>query len=364
VVAERRFGPVVLALFLVLAVLVARLFQVQVVEHAVWAAEAESLVRSSHVIPSQRGRLLDRQGRVLAEDVPVWEVDVDYRDFRRENPLGIVAHARAALEMRAVPLAEALPRLAPWAEEVVGLSPAALDRFANGGALATPTCRLAETGERAREARAGRASDLRYYVGALLEPGPRERRAIRDAERSEPKSERSYLEIVARERGVEAGDLAADLRARLAGERDRLARLAALLPSARDGAATSVESLVAELEAARERFENAAADALFEEAAGFSPGRVSTESLLRAFDLGWIASILRWEPARAEAWARSRRPSFERDLERLVVPRILVRPRSRRKARRRRGSSTASPRCTRPTRRTPRAPRPGATSTP
>ncbi|HZO08678.1 MAG TPA: penicillin-binding transpeptidase domain-containing protein, partial [Myxococcota bacterium] len=63
----------------------------------------------------------------------------------------------------------------------------------------------------------------------------------------------------------------------------------------------------------------------FEEAAGFSPGRVSTESLVRVFDLEWIARILRWEPARTRAWAESRRGAFERDLGELVVPRILVR---------------------------------------
>ena len=161
-VAERRFGPVVVVLFLVLSVLLARLFQVQVVEHSVWAAEADALVRSSEVLPSHRGRLLDRHGRVLARDEDVWCVDIVYRDFRRDQPLGIVAHARSTLEMRPVPLTEALAHLGGWAREIVELSPAAVAGFASGEALATGTYRIGKTADAAGEARASRASDLRF----------------------------------------------------------------------------------------------------------------------------------------------------------------------------------------------------------
>lgn len=339
-VAERRFGPVVVVLLLVLAILMARLFQVQVVEHAVWAAEADALVRSSHVLPSHRGRLLDRHGRVLAEDEDVWKVDIVYRDFRREHPLGIVAHARSTLEMRSVPLSEALRELTPWAREVVELSPADLDRFTKGEALETKSIRILESNDPVREARASRASDLRFYVGALLKPGPKERVAIREEEKAETKSDRSYAEIVAEVRAknvpgrrkvspehvqVELEALLLELETRLSGERARLEQLAAHLPKSQGGVATSVDSVVGELEGARERFENTAADALFEEATGFSPGRISTESLVRVFDLEWIARILRWDPARARAWAESRRAAYERDLEELVLPRILIR---------------------------------------
>ncbi|MFN0008002.1 MAG: penicillin-binding transpeptidase domain-containing protein [Planctomycetota bacterium] len=324
-VAERRFGPVVVVLLLVLAVLMARLFQVQVVEHGVWAAEADALVRSSHVLPSHRGRLLDRHGRVLAEDEDLWKVDIVYRDFRREHPLGVVAHARSTLEMRSVPLAEALRAIGPWALEVVGLSPADLHGFATGGALGTNSLSIPKSTDPLREARASRASDLRFYVGALLRPGVQERRAIREEERAETKSERSYAEIVAGMRKVPVDDLLLELETRLSGERARLEQLAAHLPKSPSRAATSIDSLLAELEGARERFENSAADALFEEAAGFSPGRISTESLVRVFDLEWIARILRWDPARARAWAESRRAAYERDLEELVLPRVLAR---------------------------------------
>lgn len=324
-VAERRFGPIVVVLFLVLFVLLARLFQVQVVEHATWAAEADALVRSSNVLPSHRGRLLDRHGRVLAEDQDVWKVEIVYRDFRREHPLGIVAHARSTLEMRPVPLSEALANLEPWAREVVELSPFALGEFATGQPLATNSVSILRSTDPVREARVSRASDLRYYVGALLQPVAEERRAIREQERSEPKGQMSYVEIVAAARKVSVEDLLVDLQARLAGERARLERLAAHLPASSAGAPTSLESLVAELEAARDRFENTAADALFEEATGFSPGRISTESLVRVFDLEWIARILRWDPPRARAWAESRRDAFARDLREIFLPRILAR---------------------------------------
>ena len=306
-VAERRFGPVVVVLFLVLAVLVGRLFQVQVLEHGVWAAEADALVRSSEILPSHRGRLLDRHGRVLARDEDVWSVDIVYRDFRREHPLGIVAHARSTLEMRPVPLTEALEHLEAWAREIVELSPAALEGLAKG------------------EAGASRASDLRFYVSALLQPALAERKAIREADRAETKTERSYAAIVAERRGVPEGDLLLALESRLRGERARLEGLAARLPASASGAGTTLGSLLGELEAARERFESTAADSLFEEAAGFAPGRVSTASLVRAFDLAWIARILRWDPARVRAWAESRREAYERDLRELYLPRVLAR---------------------------------------
>jgi hypothetical protein len=181
-----------------------------------------------------------------------------------------------------------------------------------------------EAGDRVREARASRASDLRFYVGALLRPDLAERRDILAAERQDPRSESSYAQIVARRRGGTAATVVTDVLSRIGGQRERLARLASLLPARRSSAVFDVASVMAELESARERFENAAADALFAEATRFSPGRISTASLERIFDLEWIARTLRWDPPRARAWAATRREAFETDLAELVVPRILV----------------------------------------
>ena len=178
-VAERRFAPLIAVLFLVLGVFLVRLFQVQVLEHEVWATEAASLVKSSQLLPSQRGRILDREGRVLVEDEPIWRVDFVYREFRRGHPLGIVAHARSTLEMRAVPLAEALAHLEAWARELAELPRGDIDRFETGGELRTATLSVPATDDPKGELRHARASDLRYYLEALLRVGKPERAWMR-----------------------------------------------------------------------------------------------------------------------------------------------------------------------------------------
>jgi cell division protein FtsI/penicillin-binding protein 2 len=324
-VAERRFGPLIAVLFAVLGVFLARLFQVQVLEHEVWAAEAASLVRSSQLLPAHRGRILDREGRVLVEDEDVWRVDFVYRDFRRGHPLGIVAHARSTLEMRAVPLAEALSNLETWARELVEIPRADLDRFESGRELKTATLSLPATGDPKGDLRRARASDLRYYAEALLHVTREERVQMRTGARD---GSQPFVEDVARARRATADGLRASLAADLGKVREQLGDLARLVPPRADEARASAldaAALVARMEAARERFEDAAADALFERAAGFSAGRLSTAALVRTFDLGWIARILRWDPARLRAWEESRRPEFLKDLDEIDVPRIAVR---------------------------------------
>ena len=64
--ARRRIAPLIAALLLGTALLVARLYQVQVVEARTWTAQAATLVRSGTVRPYERGALLDARGRPLA----------------------------------------------------------------------------------------------------------------------------------------------------------------------------------------------------------------------------------------------------------------------------------------------------------
>jgi len=317
VVAERRFGPLIVLVFLVLAGFVARLFQVQVLEHEVWAGEAASLVKSSQLLASRRGRILDREGRVFVEDEAVWRVDFVYRNFRRENPLGIVAHARSTLEMRCVPLEEALSNLVPWGLELARLSLADLEALGRTGALSS--ARREEASPEAMALHRSRASDLRYYLHALLDVTPAERRRLRKAG-GEPAGARPLVESLAEIRGTSGEVLLESLAAELGREHELLASLEGLLPPAETKA-----SLVSRMEAARARFEDAAADALFEEATGFPPGRISTASLTRAFDLRWLGDTLRWDAGRLEAWRASRRAAFQAELEEYVAPRLLVR---------------------------------------
>ncbi len=137
-VAQRRFGPLIGVVGAGLVVLCTRLFQVQIVEHEVWAQQAAGLVRSSRVLPSHRGSILDRKGRLLVHDEDAYRVDFRYREFRRRHPLGVLVHAYSSLEMRAVPVVEAYANRAAWTDALIGLSPRDLDGYESGGELALP----------------------------------------------------------------------------------------------------------------------------------------------------------------------------------------------------------------------------------
>lgn len=307
-VVQRRFGPLVAIVFAGLLVLVARLFQVQLLEREVWGREAANLVRSSKIVPYHRGTILDRNGRAIVKDEDVYEVGFNYREFRRGHPLAQVAHARAALEMRAVSLGEAAGNLESWAAELVQLSPADLDAIGKGVVVR-------------------RASDLRYYIGELLHVGLKDWRDLRPGVESADRA-RPYVELVARQRSVSAETLLARVRAEMSASRTHLAFLADLLKQdlKLGGADVSdpLAALIQVLEGYRTDVEDACADALFAEAAGFPPGRVSAATLESAFDVDWIASLLRWDEARKLTWVRTRRENFERELETDALPRILA----------------------------------------
>ncbi len=72
-----------------------RLFQLQVLQGEALAQEASAKVRRIELIEAPRGRILDRRGRVLAEDRESWELWVDparaargLKDLRRAERLG------------------------------------------------------------------------------------------------------------------------------------------------------------------------------------------------------------------------------------------------------------------------------------
>lgn len=73
---------------LLLALVLARLVQLQVVEHEAWRAEAIRARSSGRTLPFTRGRILDRRGEILAEDRRTYSLRFDYRTFRRGHPAG------------------------------------------------------------------------------------------------------------------------------------------------------------------------------------------------------------------------------------------------------------------------------------
>jgi len=319
----RRIRPLLVILGLGALVLLARLVEVQVREHEVWAEEAARLVHSGKELPYERGRILDTKGRVLARDKQTFHLVLTYRDFRRGHPLGQVAHARSLLENRPVPIQEAYARVFDWARELVQLSPRALADFASGGELTTATLAAPafpkhERGRRARaENRAGRAKDVSFYVRRLFPLADAELRAMEKAAREEGDrkdgSGRSYLELAAgvmEERPAPA-TLWKVVERRIQRTLDRLDGMASLLEWSEDASARPLDFLLAELEDTRRWVEDATAAKLFAEAAGFVPGRVAKDTLVTRIDLSWIARQLGWDDERLFAWARTTREGWE-----------------------------------------------------
>lgn len=319
--AGRRFRPLVRLVLAGTLLLLARLWQVQVVEHEIWANEAANLVRSGQVLPYERGRITDAGGHVVARDQEVYQVDLVYREFRRGHPLGQVAHARSALEMRAVPLAEASERLVEGALALVRLSPRELREFERGAGLGFGGTQIPGTDRPSHEHRTSRASDVRFYVGRLLEITRRERVAWRKALRRD--GPESFVQIAADLRPRSSLDeLELHLERRLVRSLEDLEGLARMLhesqeaegappaPRASIGSADPLAGLLADLEESRRLVEDSTASALFREAAGFPPGRVEDSVLAAYVDLSWIARRLRWDAERTGAWLRAARGTW------------------------------------------------------
>ena len=297
-------------------VLLLRLYQVQIAEHEVWANEAANLVRSGRIVPFERGRILDARRRTIVRDHELYRIDFVYRNFRRGHPLGLATHARATLEVRAVPLDEGREHLVEWATELVRLSPLELGRWMRGGELHTASLVLPATEDLARRGRRSRARDLGFYIGRLLTLSRSEQREMHKA-LTEWESPESFVELCAGWRATSGGgaELLEELRASWARSLTELEELARLLAapdsnSRRARRSTTLDALVRDLEGCRRRVEDDTASRLFREAAGFRPGRIASEVLDAAVDLDWIARRLFWDAERTRAWLIRARASW------------------------------------------------------
>ncbi len=322
--ASRRILPLIVLIAVGAVFLVARLYQLQIVEHGTWSGEAANLVRSGAIRPYTRGAIVDARGRVLREDRSTYRVDFVYRDFRRAHPLGLVVHARSTLLGATVSLREGYERLVPWAEELTALSPAQLEQFVSGEALASGTLQVPASPNHEREQRRARRSDARFYITALFELTKGERRGLTKLAVERP--ELSWLELVAIvRRAKDAASERAALLQRLETSRSDLTVLAAALAQEQrakleNGEANApdpraeLEELLASFESHRERVEDDSASALFREAAGFAAHRVDGDTLAGALELDFVAVRLGWDAARVAAWLGRARESFRRTL--------------------------------------------------
>ncbi|MFK5954951.1 MAG: penicillin-binding transpeptidase domain-containing protein [Planctomycetota bacterium] len=82
---------------LIVAVLIGRLFQLQIKEHDYWLREARNSRLDRESIPFRRGRILDRNEKVLAMDKPSYDLSFRYRDFRRGHIAGQLHEALALM---------------------------------------------------------------------------------------------------------------------------------------------------------------------------------------------------------------------------------------------------------------------------
>ncbi len=327
-----RTSPLIALLFLGAAVLLARAYQVQIVEHSVWADEAKRLVHSGREIPYRRGRILDTKGRVLARDKETHRLGLVYRDFRRGHPLGQLAHARSLLEARPVPLAEAAPFLYEWADQLVHLTPRALDAFADGAALEVGALVLPATATPREEGRRRRVLDLGFYVRRLVSTDERERLAIERLARDDGK-DRTFLELATLVSPASRRPTEAQVWARLVDRIERatfqLERLAELLPwpeeDGQPSTLTPVERLIAEVEETRRWVEDATAAKLFAEATGFAPGRIEPNTLYASIDLAWIARPLGWDEPRLREWMETTRRGWRTSWrDGYALPRLMT----------------------------------------
>lgn len=322
--APRRFSPLNAVVLAGAAVLIARLFQVQIIEAEIWTEQAAGLVRSGSVRPYRRGSILDAQGRELCRDERVYRLLFNYRDFRRGHPLGLVAHARTALLGEPVPLADALANLRDWTLELSALSAEQLDAFGRGEALRLGTRDIAATATAERDARRMRRSDVRFYLVQLFELEPRHAREFAKLLKQRPSEPVLRLAAEARilgdarsERERQAAQARGPAEADALSERlsERLAACAADLDclarqldddarargEALDGA-PPIERLLARLELWRAEVEDDTANELFDEVFGFHPGCIEPALAHQSLDLGWIEALLGWDAPRSLRW--------------------------------------------------------------
>ncbi|MFZ4697850.1 MAG: peptidoglycan D,D-transpeptidase FtsI family protein [Phycisphaerales bacterium] len=76
--ARRRIGFLAAVALLAVGVLALRLWALTIWQGEAFREEAEARLDRSIWLPTIRGSILDRKGRVLAQDVPAWDVALDY----------------------------------------------------------------------------------------------------------------------------------------------------------------------------------------------------------------------------------------------------------------------------------------------
>ncbi len=136
---RRRIGIVVAIAALAVPVLAVRLFVLTVVDGSALADRAEQRLDTERLLPTWRGKLLDRKGRVIAQDVASYDAAVSYElakgTWVRERAVEAARQAIGKAKWRALPAPSreraADERMPEWQEAQARL----LGALANRGGL-------------------------------------------------------------------------------------------------------------------------------------------------------------------------------------------------------------------------------------
>ncbi|MDA1008503.1 MAG: penicillin-binding transpeptidase domain-containing protein [Planctomycetota bacterium] len=156
-----------------LCILGARLFTMQVVNGEFHSARAESRNRRESWLPMVRGRILDREGRVLAEDRPAWDVALFYsfltgeweavraRTLSRDAVGGRAALAKLSSDERARVNATSARRASEEVEQIFAEVAAAggIDRMELESRIAAIRDRVSSVAESVKRRRAQKGHD-------------------------------------------------------------------------------------------------------------------------------------------------------------------------------------------------------------
>ncbi len=318
----RRFVPLLVCLALAILVLLSRLWDVQVVQHEVWAREAANIVRSYGVDPYVRGTIRDRNGDLIVRDEERYSLEFVWRDFRRGHPLGQVAMMRSLTHARPFGLDETRLQFAEAALGYALVSPDDLEDFAKGklldvGVDYVPAIAAESEKQRRKlvvsEHRRSRAADLRFYVLRLLDLKPRDMKVLDELVEDKHRGHLSYLELAAQATNRAVGEVENNLRDRVDQSDEQLNRLAGLIEWGDDDLVSSSHRLVELIEEQRRAVDNDTADALFRITSGFSSTRLNEANLAR-LDLEWLRTSLDWDTTRLNEWRRSRGTAYAREV--------------------------------------------------
>ncbi len=274
-----------------------RAARIQITENKTWAKEAANLERSSRRLPYHRGKILASGGEVLVEDEERYLVSFEWREFRRENPIGQVALASSAWTGEAVELISDPEQLGTRASELLELSPRDLS-------LLSRTDR-------------DRAGEMAFYLRRIMALEERADGRLRQlmAEREDARSVLSLAALACEEvrselRGADA--IREHVRTRCRASLYDLDQLELSLGRERG-------SLLWEIARRGRDVKDAVASRMFRRAAGVPAGRIEPQAFA-SWDLEWLQRALRWSEARELAWHARARSDWQEYMLTRIAP--------------------------------------------